>query len=158
MQNDAAHQALAHVGKLGYLGAFIVGMFFVSTFTVAPSMVVLFFLADTLNPLYVAPIAGAGAVLGDFLIFRFFKDRVFDEIKPVFMNFGGSHLSRLFATPYFAWLAPVFGALIIASPLPDEIGVGLLGATRIKWWQFLILAFTLNSIGILVIITAATVL
>lgn len=143
------------IGNFGYVGAFIAGTLFVSVFTVAPAGVVLYYLADILNPLGVALFAGGGAVLGDYLIFRFLRDRVFDEIKPLFLKTGGNLLIKLFKTPYFAWFLPVLGAFIIASPFPDEIGVGLLGASRLKSWQFLLLTFLLNTIGIFLIIIAA---
>lgn len=146
------------IGDLGYFGAFLVGIFFVSTFTVAPASIVLFYLAQELAPLEVALFAGLGGVVGDYIIFRFLKDRVFDELKPMFMRLGGVRLSHLIATPFFAWTAPVLGAIIIASPLPDEIGVGLLGISRLKNWQFLLLSLILNSIGIFIIISLAKVL
>lgn len=143
------------IGSLGYWGAFLAGVFFVSTFTVAPAGVVLFFLARELNPLIIAVIAGLGAVLGDYLIFRFLKDKIFEELKPIFEKLGGSYFSHLISTPYFAWLAPVLGAIIIASPFPDEIGIGLMGLSKLKNWQFLLISFVLNSVGILIIITLA---
>ena len=146
------------IGTLGYLGAFIVGIFFVSTFTVAPASVVLFYLSKEINPVEIALIAGLGAVLGDFMIFRFLKDRVFEELKPIFMKLGGSYVSQLFSTPYFAWFPPVLGAIIIASPFPDEIGIGLLGITKLKSWQFIGLSFILNSLGIFLIVTIANLL
>lgn len=37
------------MGNLGYLGAFITGIFFVYTFTVVPGSIVLFNLANTLH-------------------------------------------------------------------------------------------------------------
>lgn len=143
------------VSRFGYLGSFLAGIFFVSTFTVAPAGVVLFKLAQIYNPIVIALTAGLGAVIGDYIIFRFLKDNVFEEIKPIFMKLGGSNLSRLISTPYFAWLAPVVGAFIIASPFPDEIGVGLMGISKLKNWQFLTISFLLNSVGILLIITIA---
>lgn len=146
------------IGELGYLGALLVGIFFVSTFTVAPATVVLFYLAKELTPLEAALFAGLGSVLGDYIIFRFLKDRVFEEITPVLKKFGGLRLSHLLATPYFAWFAPVFGAIIIASPFPDEIGISLLGISKLKNWQFLLLSFVLNSFGILAIILLARTL
>ncbi len=146
-------QVIQSISKLGYFGSFFAGIFFVSTFTVAPASVVLFKLAQVYNPFLTALSAGFGAVIGDYLIFRFLKDNVFEEIKPIFMKLGGSNLSRLMSTPYFAWLAPVLGALIIASPFPDEIGVGLMGISKLKNWQFLTITFLLNSLGILLIIT-----
>jgi len=152
---DFGQSIITGISKLGYIGSFFSGIFFVSTFTVVPASVVLFKLAQVYNPLLIALTAGLGAVIGDYIIFRFLKDNVFDEIKPVFMKLGGSHFSQLISTPYFAWLAPVLGALIIASPFPDEIGVGLMGISKLKNWQFLTISFLLNGLGILFIITVA---
>lgn len=146
---------ISAIGSFGYIGAFITGIFFVSVFTVAPAAIVLFFLAETLNPLIVALFAGSGAVIGDYLIFRFLRDRVFDEIKPIILKNGGNLLVKLFKTPYFAWGLPLVGAFIIASPFPDEVGIGMLGASKLRNWQFLLLTFLLNSIGIFVVIIAA---
>jgi hypothetical protein len=144
---------IAGIGDLGYLGAFLTGIFFVSTFTVAPSMVVLYHLATLLNPWEVALLAGLGAVIGDYLIFRFFKDAVFAEIEPHFMFFRKPFFDRIISTPYFAWLVPFVGAIIIASPLPDELGLGMMGLSKIKNWQVILLSFALNSAGIFALIT-----
>lgn len=143
------------IGNLGYIGAFLTGILFVSVFTVAPAAVVLYFLADHLNPLLIAFFAGLGGVVGDYLIFKFLRERVFDELTPLFLKNGGNLLVRLFKTPYFAWFMPFLGAFIIASPLPDEIGIGLLGAAKLRSWQFILLSFLLNSVGIFVVIIAA---
>lgn len=146
---------IGSIGDLGYAGALITGIFFVSTFTVAPAIVVLFSLAERLNPWEVAILAGVGAVIGDYIIFRFVRDRLVDELKPVFLKFGGHYLVGLFQTKYFAWLIPLIGAAIIASPLPDETGVSILGISRLKTWQFLFLSFVLNATGIFIVITVA---
>jgi hypothetical protein len=146
---------LKQIGQLGYLGAFITGIFFVSTFTVAPAAVILFHLADTLHPLEVALLAGLGGVVGDFIILRFMKDKVFDELLPTIKKYQSRKVRLLFRSPYFAWLIPIIGAIIIASPLPDEVGVGMMGVSKIKWWQFVFLTFILNSIGIFLVVSAA---
>lgn len=151
-------EVIHRVSYLGFWGAFLAGIFFVSTFTVAPAGFVLFYLAQELNIWGVAIYAGLGATLGDYIIFRFLKDKVFEELRPIFAKLGSSQISRLFSTPYFAWLAPVFGAIIIASPFPDEIGIGLLGISKLKNWQFLSLSFILNSSGILLIIIFSNLL
>ena len=157
-ESPVVKNAIHAIGGLGFFGAFLVGIFFVSTFTVAPASLVLFYLAQEMSIWQIALFAGVGATLGDYLIFRFLKDRVFEELRPIFMQFGGSYVSRLFSTPYFAWLAPVLGAIIIASPFPDEIGIGLLGFTKLKNWQFVALSFVLNSLGIFLIIGLANLL
>jgi len=153
-KTPAVDSIIKHIGSLGYLGAFITGIFFVSTFTVAPAAVILFHLADTLYPIEVALLAGLGAMLGDYIIFRFMKDRVFEELMPLIQKMHTPKIKVLFKSPYFAWVLPVFGAFIIASPLPDEVGVGMLGLTKIKRWQFFLLAFVLNAVGIFIVVSA----
>lgn len=153
--SPTVHEVIAFVGSYGYLGAVVTGVLFVSTFTVAPAAVVLFHIAQDLNPFLVALSAGFGGMIGDVLIFRFLKDGVFEELRPVFWRFGGSHLSALLGTPYFAWLAPVLGAIIIASPFPDEVGIALMGLSNIRLSRFILLVLILDTLGILAIVTLA---
>lgn len=155
VDTDVVNGLVEEIGRYGYLGAFATGIFFVSTFTVAPASVVLFHLSQDFNPGLIALCAGAGGVLGDFLIFRFLKDGVFEELKPLFHTYGGNHVAALLRTPYFAWFSPVVGAIIIASPFPDEIGIALMGLSRIKIWQFVALSFVLDTLGILAVVLLA---
>ncbi len=147
--------SIKFIGDFGYLGAFFVGILFVSIFTVAPAGAVLFHLADTLNPMGIALAAGTGGVVGDYLILKYLKDKVFYELKPVFMNHGGKPLKKIFKTPYFAWIVPIVGAVIIMSPFPDEVGLGLLGMSKVKTWQTLALLYLLDVVGIFLIVIAA---
>jgi hypothetical protein len=48
------------------------------------------------------------------------------------------------------------GFLIIASPLPDEIGVALISMTRMDETTFRTLDFAANAFGIYVLAIAAT--
>lgn len=155
---DVVQNIIRQVGNLGFVGAFITGIFFVSIFTVIPATVVLFDLAKILNPVMIALMAGAGAVLGDYLIFRYLRDKVFEELLPIIDKLGGSLIKKIFLTPYFIWLLPIIGAFIIASPIPDEAGISLLGLSRIKNWQFVLISFLLNSVGILIIVLTARAL
>lgn len=143
------------LGTLGYIGVFLAGSLFVSTFTIAPAAAVLFEFGQTLDPLLVALVGGVGAALGDYVAYRFIRDRLIAELNPILKAL---HLYRridILHTRYFAWLAPVVGAAIIASPLPDEIGLSLLGLKRMNVPAFLALAFVLNAIGIFIIALAA---
>ncbi len=143
------------IGGFGYFGAFLVGMMFVSTFTVAPSLIILYRLAETLDPFSVAILAGSGAVIGDYIIFRFYKDRVFSELRVIFRKLKGPYIFKIFTTPYFAWFTPLLGATIIASPFPDEVGVGILGISKIQTWKFILVSFLLNATGIFIVVTIA---
>jgi hypothetical protein len=148
--------AINYIGLWGYFGAFIVGIFFVSIFTVAPAILVLYSLVAKLNPLGIAAFAGLGAVVGDYVIFRFFRDRVFEELRPLAGKFKTTRLiGRMFQTPFFSWIPPFVGAFIIASPFPDEVGIGMMGLSKVRSWQFLVISYLLNSAGILFIAVLA---
>lgn len=157
-KNQSFHQFLLHLGNYGYIGAFMGGILFVSTFTVSIGTVILFNLAEYLNPLEIALIAGIGAVVGDMTIFQFIRTKgLVDEIKHFFHYFGSDKLKHLIHTKYFSWTLPVVGAIIIASPLPDELGIGLMGISHLKIWKFVIVSFLLNSIGIFIVVSSSMV-
>jgi uncharacterized membrane protein YdjX (TVP38/TMEM64 family) len=112
-------------------------------------------LAERLSPIEIGLIAGLGAVIGDLTIFRFVKDDLIKEIKPLYKRLGGNHLAHALHSKYFSWTLPVVGALIIASPLPDELGVGLMGISKLKTYQFVIISFILNALGIFLVVSAS---
>ena len=156
LQNEQLHSFMMHLGKLGYVGAFFAGILFVSTFTVATGAIILLVLAETLSPVELGIIAGFGAVTGDLLIFRFVKDDLAKEIKLLYKRFDKNHhFKKVLHTRYFSWSLPVVGALIIASPLPDELGVSLMGISKLKTYQFLLISFVLNSLGIFLVTSSS---
>lgn len=154
-RQPSVHSFLINLGTLGYFGAFIGGMLFVSTFTVAIGALILVILAETLSPIEIGIIAGFGAVVGDFTIFRFVKNNLSSELGNVYDRIDSNHhLVKVLHTKYFSWTLPVIGAIIIASPLPDEIGVSLMGISKMKTYQFLTTSFILNAIGIFLVVSA----
>jgi len=159
LRNETLHSYLLHLGNFGYIGAFFAGMLFVSTFTVATGAIILLVLVETLSPIEIGLIAGLGAVTGDLIIFRFVKDDLSKEVKNIYNKFDKNHhLKKLFRTKYFAWTLPVIGAIIIASPLPDEVGVSLMEISKLKPYQFLVISFILNSIGIFLVVSASIII
>lgn len=148
---------LLGLNETGYIGAFIAGILFVSTFTVGIGAVMLLTFAEQMNPVLLALVAGCGGAVGDLTIFRFVKDNLVEEIKPLYEALGGNHLTNVLHTKYFGWTLPVIGAVIIASPLPDEVGISLMGISRMNTLRFLLLSFILNTTGIFLIIVSSTV-
>ena len=143
-----------------YFLIFIAGFLFSYGFT-APFAVGFFIcLAPQLNIFVAAPLAGVGAALADYFIFRFIRFYFVDEFKELKLSFMFQRISGLFENQfgnrlkkYFFW---VIAGFIIASPLPDEIGVSLLsGLTNINQKIFSIVSLCLNSLGILFILALA---
>lgn len=153
---EGFHNFLFNLGNFGYIGAFIGGLLYVSTFTVSIGSVILIVLAQKLNPVEIGLLGGLGGVIGDFVIFRFIRNRGFvNEVKHLFQYLGGDKITHLIHTKYFSWTLPVIGALIIASPFPDEFGISLMGISRMKTSQFILLSFILDTVGVFLIISAS---
>ena len=136
--------------------SFVSGVFFTSAFTIAPASVFLVGLADTV-PIYIIAFFGAlGAMCGDLIMFLFIRDRLANDIRGYFRGKASGRFLNSFHTGFWKWLSPLMGGFIIASPLPDEIGISLLGISRIRLKSLLPISFVSNFIGILVITALAT--
>ena len=133
------------------LGSLVAGIFFVSIFTAAPAGVVLFEIAAANSIWEVALFGGIGALIGDLLIFRFIKDNISEDIHWLMRNTKQERLVSIFKPKLFKWLIPFIGALIIASPLPDEAGLAMMGLSKMKTSVFIPISFTLNFLGIFAI-------
>ena len=133
------------------LGSLVAGIFFVSIFTAAPAGVVLFEIAAVNSIWEVALFGGIGALIGDLIIFRFIKDGLSEDIHWLIRKTKQERLTSIFRLKLFRWLIPFIGALIVASPLPDEIGLAMMGLSKMKMSVFIPISFALNFFGILII-------
>lgn len=145
----------------GYISIFLAGFLFAYGFT-APFAVGFFIsLAPQLNIFAAALLAGAGALIADLIIFQFirtsFQDefdklkltQLFQKVAALFDNHLSDKLKK-----YLLWSIAGF---LIASPLPDEFGVSLIGGfTNLDKKVFSVISYLLNTIGILVILALAS--
>lgn len=143
---------LTSTKELKLLGSFIAGMFFTSVFTTAPAIATLGEIARTNSAVLVAIFGAMGAVIGDLIIFRFIRDKLSEHLLELAKHQGaGKKFKVLLKLKYFRWLTFLMGGLIIASPFPDELGIGLLGFSKMRTRWFILLSFTFNFIGIFLI-------
>lgn len=133
------------------LVSFAAGIFFTSVFTVAFATVIFAELAHDHSLILMAVFGGAGALLGDYIIFRFVRDTLLEDIRGLLAISHADRFAEIFRLQLFRFLAPFFGAVIIASPLPDELGVALLGLSEMSTKKFAVFSFVLNAAGILTI-------
>ncbi|MDP3800322.1 MAG: hypothetical protein Q8Q90_02755, partial [bacterium] len=61
-----------------------------------------------------------------------------------------SSIIKFFRKSFLRWFTPFLGALIIASPFPDELGLVLMGLSKTNTKVFIPVSFGLNFIGILI--------
>jgi hypothetical protein len=140
------------------LEAFIVGFFFTSLFTLAPASVALAEMSQVAPLSEVALWGAAGAVVGDLVLFFFVRDFLSADILALMRGSWLKKLKAVFKSPFLSWAVPVAGALVIASPIPDEIGVALLGLSKTHLRFFIPISYAMNFLGILLVGAAARVL
>jgi len=116
--------------------------------------------AHRVDPFLAALIAGAGAFLSDMGIFAIARFSFHDELhrlsstRMMQMLHTFMHHDRVPEKLRHYLLWSVVG-LVVASPLPDEIGLTLLsGVSSIQGRKLGVLCFLLNTVGILLILLA----
>lgn len=155
-KNPSISEHLAKINSLGYFGMFFSGMLFAFGFSAA--FAVGFFIALQPSNIYLAAvIGGIGALMADILIFKFIKVSFEEEFSRLKKERPIKKLERLMdkSKKYKIgnYLLYFFAGIIIASPLPDEVGVTMLaGLTKINEKILGIISFILNTLGIYVIL------
>lgn len=129
----------------------VAGVFFTSLITTAPAIAVLGELSIGSNLFTIALVGALGAVAGDYLIFAFVRDRVSNDATYLLRGPRFRRMFHVFSQPHFRRVLPFVGALIIASPFPDELGLVLLGFARIDRRYFFAISYSMNFFGILLI-------
>ncbi|MBI4120530.1 MAG: hypothetical protein HY454_03650 [Parcubacteria group bacterium] len=137
--------------KYEMLASFLAGIFFVSIFTVAPAGVILAQLAQANSIWLVSLFGAAGALFGDLVIFKFARDRLSQDFLEIVGRGHKGRLRSFFRRKVFRWVMPLIGAFIVASPLPDEVGLTMMGLSKIRTGTFVPLVFVLDFLGILVL-------
>ena len=152
-------QILTSTTELGLLGTFVAGMFFTSVFTTAPAIATLGEISLVQSVLLTAFVGALGSVVGDHLIFRFVRDRVAADVTELLREEGMlTRARKVFKFKHFRWFTLLLGGSLIASPLPDEFGIAILGFSKMNLKWFTVLSFTFNFLGIYVIGLAARAL
>lgn len=152
VQSHAVDSALDASREFGHIGSFIAGMFFTSIFTTAPAIAALGEISLRMGVVETALWAAIGSVVGDMIIFRFVKDRMASHLMEILPHKRGARrFAKLLKFRFFRYLTFFVGGLIIASPLPDELGIGLLGLSKMREAYFVPLSFVFNFIGIFTI-------
>ncbi len=162
------------------LTIFIAGLLFTSFLTTPIAIVTLYALGQNHHPLYIALIGALGSALGDLVLIKLLRNFASKEMPLVFLGsqmIGDfAHLFpkkvteiplkfvsrekrifiRLLRLGFMrSWVLPVLGAMIIASPFPDEAGIILLGASAIDYRKVFVLSYLLSVIGIFLVAGSA---
>jgi len=140
--------------SLGYFGSFLAGSLYTYGFTSGPATAILLILAGTGQNIIIAGLlAGFGAVCGDLLIFRFIRTSFKDELKKLSQEKFSKKIKKHMPQWLRIYFLPVLGGVIIASPLPDEIGASMMAVSKkISTRFFCVLSYLFNTSGIFIIL------
>jgi hypothetical protein len=152
---DTLHELL---DVWGYASIFLGGVLLTVGFTAPFGLFLLVETAPHVNPFLGALVGGFGALLVDLCIFEAARFSLREEIHRLVTNGWFRSAIRLLyhervsdrLRNYLIWSLAGF---IIASPLPDEIGVTMLsGIPSINLRNLTIVCFILDTLGVLVIL------
>ena len=142
--------------SLEYLGMYVVGIFYSYGFTGPPAAAALLIIGKDLNIALAGIVAGLGAMTGDLILFRLIRHSFVAEMQRL----RHERIFRFFLEriplplkKHASHLLPIIGCLVIASPLPDEIGIVLIASSnKISTEVFSILCYFLNTGGIMILL------
>ncbi|MDO8442998.1 MAG: hypothetical protein Q7S81_01945 [bacterium] len=155
VKTDAIINLINSTKEYEIIASFIAGIFYTSIFTVAPATAAIIEIAQKSNPFLIALVGGFGALLGDYIIFKYIRDNISGYISSIARKIR--HESIL-ESKIFSFSFAIIGAVIVASPLPDEIGLALMGITKMRTLYFVPISYFLNSIGIFVLALIGSVI
>ncbi|HVY01523.1 MAG TPA: hypothetical protein VHA12_02050 [Candidatus Nanoarchaeia archaeon] len=153
--HEIGKQFLSLLGLEGYFGSFIAGILFSFGFT-TPFAIGAFAVMSPGNVYLASIIGGLGAMLADLTIFKIIKISFMPELRKLMKNKTFKLITEHkipFKTKIKNYFMYAFSGIIIASPLPDEIGITMLASiSKINAFTLAIISFICNTLGILIIL------
>ena len=108
-----------------------------------------------LHLLPLALVATVGTVVGDAVILKFLENKMTIELRPLIRKLRIEAAVRYLRHSRFRWVLVLVGAIVLASPLPDEAGLALMSVSRLGRHHVLLICFVLNFTGMWLLMAAA---
>ena len=144
------HDALVF---MGYFGTFLAGLLYPYALTSAAGTGILLILAKEQNLLLAGVIAGIGALISDIILFLFVTHSFSDEVQKLSKETVVRTVNRWIPDPIRVYLLATFAGILIASPLPTEIGILLMTSIKnISFKKFIIIIYILHASAIFIIL------
>jgi hypothetical protein len=144
------HDALVF---MGYFGTFLAGLLYPYALTSATGTGILLILAKEQNLLLAGVIAGIGALISDIILFLFVTHGFGDEVQKLSKETVVRTVNRWIPDSVRAYLLVTFAGILIASPLPTEVGIMLIASIKnISFKKFAIIAYILHASAIFIIL------
>jgi len=103
----------------------------------------------------VAFFGALGAMIVDVLIITFVRKDIVADLDGLSERTLKHHLIKVFHFGFLKWIGFVVGMLFLATPLPDELGLMLIGISKVRSRMLPLVFFIAHFMGILTIISVA---
>lgn len=147
---------ISELKELSYIGIFLSGMLISFGFS-APFAIGFLLISQPSNIFLAAIIGGIGGMIADLIIFKTIKFSFMNEFKSLeetkTIKLIEETVDKNINIKIRHYLLYLFAGIIIATPLPDELGVSILaGMITIKPKIFALISFLLHTIIILILL------
>lgn len=132
---------IANLGQYGLLGIFLTGMAYTTSFTSPIASVAAYAFGEFYHPLIIAALGALGSLIVDVVMYKLFRKVIGNHTKV--------RIARLPEHKLMQRFYPLIGWFIIASPLPDELGVAFLSVFDGDFRKFMLISYTANFAGLL---------
>jgi hypothetical protein len=144
---------------MGYFGTFLAGLLYPYALTSAAGTGILLILAKEQNILFAGVIAGIGALISDIILFLFVTHSFSDEVQKLSKEKVVRTVNRWIPDSIRVYLLATFAGLLIASPLPTEIGILLMTSIKnISFKKFIIIIYILHASAIFIILLIGSII
>ena len=144
---------------MGYFGTFLAGLLYPYALTSAAGTGILLILAKEQNILFAGVIAGIGALISDIILFLFVTHSFSDEVQKLSQETVIRTVNRWIPDSIRVYLLATFAGLLIASPLPTEIGILLMTSIKnISFKKFIIIIYILHASAIFIILLIGSII
>lgn len=152
IKSGILHGLIETVLPLKFISEIVAGILYTSFLTSPISVAMLVVLAQENNPVVTALLAGVGSAFADILMLKFFRGQLSSNLNQVSEQLGLTKFNILLQKLHLGFMLPLVGAIIVASPLPDELGLIMLGVSKLKYREIAVITYILNTVGILLIV------
>lgn len=152
-KSDLVPQLLEYDGVFKFLIAIVCGALFTTVFTIVPASVALVEMSSTIHPLLIATLGGIGAMIIDSIIASFVRKDITRDLQGISRLSFKWHFISLFHFGFLKWFSFALGLLVIASPLPDELGLFFIGISKVKSKYLPFVFFLANFVGIYLLLS-----
>ncbi len=144
-------------GGSWWLGLAFLGGLLYTTFSTTPIAVAIFIsLAGAGAPGFlVAMLGGVGAAIGDTGLLAALRIGIIDEALAYFARKTHGAFAKFMHRRLVRIVTILLGGIIVASPLPDELGIAIMGLTHLPNRYIMLVSFFFNTASIATIVYLA---